>query len=150
MFSAEKMKEQYGKRLQGMIFHCDIGSQHIGEAIKSVLKSCGITQCFSSTGHCFDNVRMESFWAILKKEKIYRIAAYKLTREQIKKVCFLSITTGSRFTHQIRTDFRRSSTETAQTAAVKPHPDGGSRICFSEWRVSKRGKTDSILRIFQI
>ncbi|MDY3929850.1 MAG: hypothetical protein SOZ34_10890 [Clostridia bacterium] len=32
---------------------------------------------------------MESFWAALKKEKIYRIAAYKLTREQVKSIVFI-------------------------------------------------------------
>ena len=31
---------------------------------------------------------MESFFATLKKEKIYRISAYKLTRDQVKTVIF--------------------------------------------------------------
>lgn len=84
----EQMKEQYGKRLQGMIFHSDRGSQYTSEAFKAALKSCGITQSLSGVGHCFDNARMESFWATLKKEKIYRIAAYKLTREQVKSIVF--------------------------------------------------------------
>ncbi|MGI6197434.1 MAG: hypothetical protein ACOYIO_10215, partial [Eubacteriales bacterium] len=63
---------------------------------------------------------------------------------------FSYITTESGFTHQIRTDFRRSSTETGQTAAEKPQPDGGTRICFSSFRYAPLRKTDSILRIFQI
>ena len=82
------MKEQYGKQLQGMIFHSDRGSQYTSEAFKAALKSCGIIQSLSGVGHCFDNARMESFWATLKKEKIYRIAAYKLTREQVKSIVF--------------------------------------------------------------
>ena len=45
-------------------------------------------QSLSGTGHCFDNARMESFFATLKKEKIYRIAAYKLTREEVKTIIF--------------------------------------------------------------
>ena len=36
----------------------------------------------------YDNARMESFFATLKKEKIYRIAAYKLTRDQVKSIVF--------------------------------------------------------------
>lgn len=84
----EQMKEQYGKQLKGMIFHSDRGSQYTSEAFKAALKSCGITQSLSGVGHCFDNARMESFWATLKKEKIYRIAAYKLTREQVKSIVF--------------------------------------------------------------
>lgn len=31
---------------------------------------------------------MESFFATLKKEKIYRIAAYKLTRDEVKAIIF--------------------------------------------------------------
>lgn len=42
----------------------------------------------SVTRHCFDNARMESFFATLKKEKIYQIAAYKLTRAQVKTSIF--------------------------------------------------------------
>ena len=84
----EQMKEQYGKQLKGMIFHSDRGSQYTSEAFKVALKSCGIIQSLSGVGHCFDNARMESFWATLKKEKIYRIAAYKLTREQVKSIVF--------------------------------------------------------------
>lgn len=45
-------------------------------------------QSLSGTGHCFDNARMESFFATLKKEKIYRIAAYKMKREQVKTIIF--------------------------------------------------------------
>ena len=57
----EHMKEQYGKQLQGLIFHSDRGSQYTSEAFKAALKSCGITQSLSGVGHCFDNARMESF-----------------------------------------------------------------------------------------
>ena len=59
-------------------------------------------------------------------------------------------TTESGFIHQIHMDCRRSSTETGQTATEKPQPDGDTRIIFSVRSVTKRGKTDSILRIFQI
>ena len=39
-------------------------------------------------GHCFDNARMESFFATLKKEKLYKDGAYKLTREEVKTMIF--------------------------------------------------------------
>ena len=45
-------------------------------------------QSLSGTGHCFNNARMESFFATLKKEKSYQIAAYKLPREQVKTIIF--------------------------------------------------------------
>ena len=80
---------RYGKKkLKGVIFHSDRGSQYTSEAFKKALKDAGLVQSLSGTGHCFDNVRMESFFATLKKEKIYRISAYKLTREQVKSIIF--------------------------------------------------------------
>ena len=50
-------------------------------------------QSLSGTGHCFDNARMESFFATLKKEKIYQIATYKLTKAQVKTIVFRYIFT---------------------------------------------------------
>ncbi len=78
------MKDTYGSKLSGTIFHSDRGSQYTSEAFKEALADSGMLQSLSGTGHCFDNARMESFFATLKKEKIYRIAAYKLTREEVK------------------------------------------------------------------
>ena len=72
--------------LKGAILHSDRGSQYTSEAFREELKKNGMIQSLSSTGHCFDNARMESFFATLKKEKIYQIAAYKLTREQVKSI----------------------------------------------------------------
>ena len=45
-------------------------------------------QSLSGTGHCYDNARMESFFATLKKEKLYRIPTYHMTREEIKTIIF--------------------------------------------------------------
>ena len=42
-------------------------------------------QCMSGVGKCYDNARMESFFATLKKEKLYRIDTTKLKREEVKK-----------------------------------------------------------------
>ena len=69
-------------------FHSDRGSQYTSLAFRSELSRCGMIQSLSGTGHCFDNARMESFFATLKKEKIYQIAAYKLPREQVKTIIF--------------------------------------------------------------
>ena len=84
----EELRSLYGKKLKGAIFHSDRGSQYTSEAFKSALGKAGLVQSLSGTGHCFDNARMESFFATLKKEKIYRISAYKLTREQVKSIIF--------------------------------------------------------------
>ena len=74
--------------LKGTILHSDRGSQYTSEAFRRELKANGIVQSLSGTGHCFDNARMESFFATLKKEKIYQIPAYRLTREQVKSIIF--------------------------------------------------------------
>ena len=87
--TVKELELQYGKkRLAGAIFHSDRGSQYTSEAFKEALKEAGLIQSLSGTGHCFDNARMESFFATLKKEKIYRISAYKLTRDQVKSIIF--------------------------------------------------------------
>ena len=83
-----QLMNRYGKALIGTTFHSDRGSQYTSEAFREALKKAGMIQSLSGTGHCFDNARMESFFATLKKEKIYRIAAYKLTREQVKTIIF--------------------------------------------------------------
>ena len=86
--TVEELKSLYGKKLRGAIFHSDRGSQYTSEAFKNALQKAGLCQSLSGTGHCFDNARMESFFATLKKEKIYQISAYKLTREQVKTIIF--------------------------------------------------------------
>lgn len=86
--TVKELEMQYGKKLQGAIFHSDRGSQYTSEAFRCALKEAGMVQSLSGAGHCFDNARMESFFATLKKEKIYRISAYKLTRDQVKSIVF--------------------------------------------------------------
>ena len=86
--TVKELQIRYGKELKGSIFHSDRGSQYTSEAFRSALKEAGLVQSLSGTGHCFDNARMESFFATLKKEKIYRISAYKLTRDQVKSIIF--------------------------------------------------------------
>ena len=79
--------------LKGAILHSDRGSQYTSNAFRSELRKYGIKQSLSGAGHCFDNARMESFFATLKKEKIYRIAAYRRTREEVKTIVFRYIFT---------------------------------------------------------
>lgn len=39
-------------------------------------------------GRYYDNARMESFWATLKREKLYQIGTTKLPRDTVKSVVF--------------------------------------------------------------
>lgn len=115
--TVKELELQYGKKkLDGAIFHSDRGSQYTGEAFRTALKDAGLVQSLSGTGHCFDNARMESFFATLKKEKIYRISAYKLTRDQVKSIIFRYI-----FVYYNR--IRISSV----------NPGGLSPVAYREW-----------------
>ena len=42
----------------------------------------------SGTGRCYDNARMESFFATLKKEKLYKIRTEQLPMATVKSIIF--------------------------------------------------------------
>ena len=73
---------------RGAILHSDRGSQYTSEAFRSLLAKNGILQSLSGAGHCYDNARMESFFATLKKEKLYQIPTHRMLREEVKSVIF--------------------------------------------------------------
>ena len=74
--------------VRNAILHSDRGSQYTSEAFRSELARQGLTQSLSGVAHCYDNARMESFFATLKKELIYRISAYRLTMAEVKSLVF--------------------------------------------------------------
>jgi len=60
-------------RIQGarnMIFHSDRGNQYTSTAYRACLAKYGASQSMSSTGRCYDYVRMESFWALESKGEL--------------------------------------------------------------------------------
>ena len=60
-----------GKR-EGMIFHSDRGCQYSSKAYQCMLEENGIKGSMNRSGCPYDNSCVESFFASLKKEKIYR------------------------------------------------------------------------------
>ena len=70
----------------GMIFHSDRGSQYTSGDFRASLAKYGAIQSMSGTGRCYDNARMESFFATLKKEKLYRIKTENLPMETVKSI----------------------------------------------------------------
>lgn len=60
-------------KLDGCILHSDRGSQYTSESFRETLSKAGVDQSLSGVDHCYDNSRMESFFATLKKELLYRI-----------------------------------------------------------------------------
>jgi len=55
----------------GLIFHSDRGTQYASYAFRDLLDRYGFVPSMSSTGHCYDNALMESFFHTLKTELIY-------------------------------------------------------------------------------
>jgi len=51
---------------KGMILHSDRGSQVSSKSFRNALKKAKAIQSMSSTGRCYDNARIESFFATLK------------------------------------------------------------------------------------
>ena len=74
--------------LNGAILHSDRGSQYTSEAFREKLSNAGVLQSLSGVNHCFDNARMESFFATLKKELLYRIPTYKMKMDEVKVIIF--------------------------------------------------------------
>ncbi len=71
---ANTFMDAYAKRNPpyGLIFHSDNGANFTATAIRALLKSYGIRQSFSKVATPQDNGHMESFFATLKKEELYR------------------------------------------------------------------------------
>jgi putative transposase len=56
----------------GLLHHSDRGSQYASGQYQAVLQAHRLTVSMSSTGLCFDNAAMESFFGTLKAERITR------------------------------------------------------------------------------
>ena len=70
----------------GAIIHSDSGSQYTSGEYKKTLGQLHAVQSMSGVGKCWDNARMESWFATLKKEKIYQLDTTKLTVEEVKTI----------------------------------------------------------------
>jgi putative transposase len=55
-----------------LLHHSDQGSQYTSEDFQRLLAAEGITCSMSRRGDCWDNSAIESFFASLKKERVYR------------------------------------------------------------------------------
>ena len=79
--------------ISGCMYHSDRGSRYTSEAFRKELKAAGVTQSLSGVNHCFDNARMESFFATLKKELLYRIPVMRMKRSEVATLIFRYIFT---------------------------------------------------------
>lgn len=74
--------------ISGAILHSDRGSQYTSTEFRSLLASNNIQQSLSGVDHCYDNARMESFFATLKKELLYRLPTYRMKMSEVKSWIF--------------------------------------------------------------
>ena len=69
-----------------LIHHSDRGGQYSSTDFRNELQKHGITASMSSTGNCYDNAAVESFFGILKRERVNRVR-YR-TRQQARADLF--------------------------------------------------------------
>jgi putative transposase len=74
-----------------IIFHSDRGVQYASKAFRDLIEENEVLPSMSRRGNCYDNAYVESFFATLKKEKIYR-SKYN-TEDQLRQIVFEYIET---------------------------------------------------------
>ncbi len=55
-----------------LLLHTDRGVQYASDDYRQALGAAGLIASMSRRGKCYDNATMESFWATLKLELVYR------------------------------------------------------------------------------
>jgi putative transposase len=70
-----------------LIFHSDRGVQYTSHAFQNLIKSCDVKQSFSPSGRPHHNAVMESFFATMKKEELYRTNYHSLSefKERVER-----------------------------------------------------------------
>ena len=69
-----------------LIHHSDRGAQYLSNDYQAVLKQHGIRCSLSGAGSCYDNAAIESFFSLLKRERVSRVR-YR-TREEARSDVF--------------------------------------------------------------
>ncbi len=69
-----------------LIHHSDRGGQYTSDELRNELAKHGIEASMSSTGNCYDNAVAESFFGLLKRERVNRVR-YR-TREEARADVF--------------------------------------------------------------
>lgn len=69
-----------------LIHHSDRGSQYTSDDFRDELEAHGIECSMSGRGNCYDNAVVESFFGLLKRERVNRVR-YR-TREEARADIF--------------------------------------------------------------
>jgi putative transposase len=70
----------------GLIHHSDRGSQYTSDDFRRLLEERGIECSMSGKGNCYDNAVVESFFGLLKRERVNRTRY--LTRDEARADVF--------------------------------------------------------------
>ena len=70
----------------GLIHHSDRGAQYLSDDYQALLKEYGIECSMSARGNCYDNAAVESFFSLLKRERVYR--RHYCTRDEARTDVF--------------------------------------------------------------
>ncbi|MCW5783577.1 MAG: IS3 family transposase [Nitrospirales bacterium] len=57
---------------QAVILHSDRGTQYTSQEFQAFLQAHGIVSSMSGVGNCYDNAVAESFFGLLKRERVHR------------------------------------------------------------------------------
>ena len=74
--------------ISGATLHSDRGSQYTSNGFRTILAANDIQQSLIGVNHCYDNARMEKFFATLKKKLLYRIPTYRMKISEVKSWIF--------------------------------------------------------------
>ena len=71
----QALKSAYWRRKPpaGLIMHSDRGSQYASDSHRQLIKDYGMVQSMSRGGNCWDNAAMESFFKMLKVERVHQL-----------------------------------------------------------------------------
>ena len=75
----------------GLIFHSDRGVQYASKDFRKELKRGRFRQSMSRKGNCYNNAPMESFFAMLKIEEIYRTSYESLAAAKRKLFDYIKV-----------------------------------------------------------
>jgi putative transposase len=59
---------------EGLVHHSDRGPQYTSDEFLAELKQHGMTPSMSGSGNCYDNAVVESFFGVLKRERVNRVS----------------------------------------------------------------------------
>jgi putative transposase len=59
---------------EGLVYHSDRGAQYTSDDFLAELKKNGIKSSMSGSGCCYDNAVVESFFGVMKRERVNRVS----------------------------------------------------------------------------